>query len=264
MILLLSDVHGRYAVVNEQIAHAEARAGRAVDEVVVLGDFGFLEPDLRRFFRDLGGRFARPVSALEGNHEDFERLPRMAETYRDVVTHLLRGSVRTIDGRRCLCLGGAAYMDAHTTPRGAVVEAADIATCLAHPPRSADLILSHDSPRALGIANAPGFEHYGPPGIEEGGRLVEHFRPPLWFFGHHHRWIEGRLGGTRCIGLPQSWRGYALLDADGRVECVDREIPVPSPVRGTQAFRARVVRLLRGRGRDQGGPNGSRCGRPAS
>lgn len=216
MILFLSDVHCRYGVVNAQIAHAEARTGRPFDAVVVLGDFGFFEPDLRRFFRRQ--RFHRPVFVIEGNHEDFDRLPQLAATYRDAFTYLPRASLHTIGGHRCLALGGAAYMDAGTTPRRAVVSAADIDACLALPPRSASLILTHDCPRGIGVANAPGFEHYGPPGIEGGDRLVEHFAPDLWLFGHHHRWIEGRLGATRCVGLPQSWMGYAMLDDEGRLE----------------------------------------------
>ena len=129
MILFLSDVHCRYGVVNAQIAHAEARTGRPLEAVVVLGDFGFFEPDLRRFFRRQ--RFHRPVFVVEGNHEDFDRLPRLAETYRGAFTHLPRATLHTIGGHRCLALGGAAYMDAHTTPRGAVVGAADIEACLA-------------------------------------------------------------------------------------------------------------------------------------
>ncbi len=224
MILFLSDVHCRYGIVNVQIAHAEARAGRSVDAVVVLGDFGLFDPDLRRFFRRRGGRFARPVSVIEGNHEDFDHLPRIVWDYRDVFTYLPRASLASIGGWRCLALGGAAYMDAHSTPRGSTLGGRDVDACLAHPPRSADLILSHDCPRGIGVDNAPGFEHYGPPGFAGGDRIVGHFSPSLWLFGHHHRWIEGCLGTTRCVGLPQSWMGYAVLDDERRLETVDHAI----------------------------------------
>ncbi len=239
MILFLSDVHCRYGVVNLQIAAAEARQGRPVDAVVVLGDFGLFEPDLRSFFRRRRERFTRPVFMIEGNHEDFDRLPRLAADYRDVFTHLVRGSLHTLDGHRCLCLGGAAYMDAHTTPRASLLTPADVEGCLRHAPRTADLILSHDCPRGIGVTSAPGFEHYGLPGFVGGDRLVAHFAPRLWIFGHHHRWIEGSLGATRCVGLPQSWEGYALLGGDGRLETVTHSVRVPP-----SGFAARLARRM--------------------
>ncbi len=240
MILFLSDVHCRYEFVNAQLAHAEQRQEQPVAAVVVLGDFGLFEPNLKRFFRRRGERFARPVFVIEGNHEDFARLPQLAAAYRDVFTHLPRGSVETLDGHRCLCLGGAAYMDAHTTPRGATLEPADIEACLRYPPGAVDLILTHDCPRGIGVTNAPGFEHYGPPGFAGGDRLAARFAPRFWFFGHHHRWIEHTLGATRCVGLPQSWRGYALLDTDGRLTTVRHFVHIPRTCLMLRVWRSLV------------------------
>ncbi len=238
MLLILSDVHGRFEVVNEQIADAEDRVGSALAGVVVLGDFGLIEPHLRRFFRKRSERFARPLAFVDGNHEDFDHFEALVDGYADVFTHWPRGSVQDLDGHRFLCLGGAAYMDAFMTPERAVVRVRDIERCLSHPAGAVSAVLSHDCPAGIGVENTPGFEHYGPPGFPGGDRLVEHFHPGLWLFGHHHRWFETALGGTRYVGLPQSWDGYVLLDRDGTLSRVQNCLRVTTP--STQGLLGRL------------------------
>lgn len=233
MLLILSDVHGRFEVVNDQIADAEAQCGAALAGVIVLGDFGLVEPHLRRFFRQRRQRFARPLAFVDGNHEDFDHFEALVAAYADVFTHWARGSVQALDGHRFVCLGGAAYMDAFTTPERAVVKPRDIERCLAHPADAATAVLSHDCPAGIGVENTPGFEHYGTPGFAGGQRLVEHFHPGLWLFGHHHRWFDTVLGETHYVGLPQSWDGYVLLDRDCTLRLVRHSLPVtPGPHRG--------------------------------
>jgi predicted phosphodiesterase len=229
MILLLSDVHCLYEVVNQQIAHAEATTGRPVDAAIILGDVGLFEPQLGRFFRRAGERFTRPTYFIEGNHEDHDHLAALASAYGHILEHLPRSSVRVIDGHRFLCLGGAGYMDAHTTPWSAVITATDIEACLAHPHGAIDAILSHDCPQGIGVPNRPGFEHYGPPGFEGSSSLLAHFAPRFWFFGHHHRWHDYTIGGTRFAGLAQSWKGYGLLDHDGTLRVVQHSVPIATP-----------------------------------
>jgi hypothetical protein len=115
------------------------------------------------------------------------------------------------------------------TPERAVVKPRDIERCLRHPPHAVDVVLSHDCPRGIGVANTPGFDHYGLPGFEGGDRIARHFRPVYWLFGHHHRCIEVDKDGTRYLGLPQSWMGYAVLTGDGQVELVENSVCASSP-----------------------------------
>jgi predicted phosphodiesterase len=229
MILLLTDVHCLYHVVNAQITHAEAQAGKPVAAVVLLGDVGLFEPQLGHFFRRDGARFLRPTYFIEGNHEDHDRLAALATAYRQMLVYLPRSSVHCLDGCRLLCLGGTGYMDAHTTPRAAVITPADIAACLAHPRAAVEVIISHDCPQGIGVPNSPGFEHYGPPGFEGSASLRAHFAPRLWVFGHHHKWYDHSVGGTRFVGLAQSWKGYGLLDCDGRLEVVRHRVLLDTP-----------------------------------
>jgi hypothetical protein len=229
-ILLLSDVHARFHVVEAQLAHALHDLACPVARIVVLGDFGMFAPDLHAFFRRQGRRFARPVSFIEGNHEDFGALAGLVRDYADVVTYLPRASLQLLGAWRALCLGGARYMDAWSTPPGCEIRDVDLAACLAHDPGSVDLVLTHDCPTGIGVGNTAGLEHYGPPGVAGLAELAAGLRPRWWFFGHHHRWHEAERDGTLYVGLPESWIGYALLSPGGKVRRVEHEVPLaPRP-----------------------------------
>ncbi len=228
MILFISDLQGRFEVVNAQIDHAEQRSGRCVEAVLLSGDLGLFEPQLSRFFHKRGERFRRPFFFIEGNHEEFGSLDAHVRRYADVMTHLPRATIRTIAGRRLLALGGASYMDSHNTPEPSLVRPEDIERCLRHPPSAADIVLTHDCPSGIGVSSSPLFRHLGPPGFAGSRQLLSHFRPSIWVFGHHHRWFEKTMDGTRFYGLPEAWRGYALLHNDDCFECVANEISPPS------------------------------------
>lgn len=237
--LIISDIHTNYDVINAQIRHAEETCGQTILQVVALGDFGFFGDQLHDYFRSRNNRFLRPVACIEGNHEDHGALPDLADRYADVVSYLPRATVHQLGSWRGICLGGARYMDAWSTPRGCEITAADVDACLAHDPNAVDLVLSHDCPAGIGVPNTPGLEHYGTPGVPQMIRLAEHFRPRWWFFGHHHRWFDRSWEGTRYIGLPQSWFGYVLLDADGEIVMVRHEVPVGSRSRWKRWFGLR-------------------------
>lgn len=225
MILFISDVQGRFDVVNAQIDHAEQRVGRAVDAVLVPGDVGLYEPHLSRFFRKRGQRFHRPLFYVEGNHEDFDAFDVYVRRYADVMTHLPRATIHAIGGRKVLGLGGVSYMDASNTPRESLVQPCDIERCLCHPPGSADVVMTHDCPSGIGVTSSPTFRHLGPPGFPGSQQMLEHLRPAIWVFGHHHRWFETSINGTRFYGLTEAWRGYGVLHDDGEFEYVRHEIP---------------------------------------
>lgn len=226
-ILLVSDIHAHYHVVDDQIAHAQDALGVQVRQVLVLGDFGLFAPNLHDYFRRDGRRFARPVSFIEGNHEDFRDFERLVRDYADVVTYLPRGSRHEFGGRRWLCIGGARYMDAWSTPPGCEIRDGDVAACLGHEPGSIDLVVSHDCPTGIGVVNQSEFEHLGPPGVAGLAQVAAHLQPRYWFFGHHHRWHESEYDGTRYVGLPRSWEGYVLVDAAGEIARVEHAVALP-------------------------------------
>ena len=227
-ILIISDVHTRYDVINRQIAHAEELTGEQMAQVFVLGDFGFFQDEMHAWFRRAGHRFERRVRCVEGNHEDHADLENLTRRYADVVTHMPRGAMAHLGRWRALCLGGTHYMDAGSTPRGSEISRRDIDACLAYSPEDVDIVLTHDCPAHVGVPNTPGLEHYGPTGVPEMVELAEYYRPRWWFFGHHHRWFEKSLAGTQYLGLPQSWCGYVLLGADSDPRRVENRVDVDS------------------------------------
>ncbi len=224
-ILFISDVHTHYKVINEQIVHAQSN-GHNLSRVVVLGDFGFFGSPLHDFFRRKGNLFFRPVSFIDGNHEDHGSLQDLAHQYSDVVEYLPRSSILQCGSLSGLCLGGVQYMDAGSTPMGCEVTPANIEACLARDAGSVDFILSHDCPADIGMPSTPGMEFYGTPGVPAFSELSDFFKPRLWIFGHHHQWFDEQLKETRYIGLPESWVGYVLMNSEGEIQMVKHQVEI--------------------------------------
>lgn len=224
MILISGDVHSQYHVINEQIRFAEEKTGRELDAVIVLGDFGAYKESLKRFFSSQNGQFLRKLYFIDGNHEEFACLEDLVKKYSCHLNYLPRGQVTEIAQRRFLSLGGASYMDALNSPPGSEIKDADIAKCLTHKSDEVDFVLTHDCPAGIGVPNAPGFEFYGAPGFARGDELIDHFKPKKWFFGHHHRWFTRKIGNSEFYGLPESWKGFGLLDEQGNYETVEHQV----------------------------------------
>ncbi|MCP4291117.1 MAG: hypothetical protein GY780_04715 [bacterium] len=219
-VLIISDLHSEYQVLNQQILHAEQKCGCIVSQVFVLGDFGIFADELKNFFRRDENRFLRPVSFIEGNHEDHGEFSKLINNYDDVFQYIARGTLHRLGHWSALCLGGARYMDAATTPRGSEITEEDLDLCLSYPAKDVDLILTHDCPTTIGVEGAVGMEHYGIPGEPRLDVLETVLQPRWWFFGHHHRWFDFQKNETRFVGLPESWRGFVLLYDSAHVELV--------------------------------------------
>jgi Icc-related predicted phosphoesterase len=229
MILLISDVHGFFGVINDQITHAEHTFGKRVDRVVVLGDFGLFATKLERFFQRERRAFLRPVQFLDGNHEEFDRFTELLTIYEQHLAHLPRGTVHRLRDHSCLCLGGSSFIDVINTPEPAEIKDHEIDRCLLFKPGEVEIVLTHDSPRGIGVPHSTGWDIHRPVGFPRSRELLEHFSPRLWVFGHHHQWFDRMHAGTRFLGLPISWEGYAILEDDFHLEVVrNRVVPEQS------------------------------------
>ncbi len=215
--LIISDLHTNYKVINTQIRHAQETCNTPVSQVMILGDLGLFEDELKRFFRHQNNRFLRPVFFIEGNHEDYSALPELILKYMDVMTHLPRGSVHQFGPWSGLSIGGASYMDSVSTPPGSAITEQDIELCRSHHAGSVDLIFSHDCPSDLGVPGASGLKQFHSTGSPHLKKLTKEFHPQWWFFGHHHQWFDLDKDGIHFIGLPQSWEGFVLLRPDGDI-----------------------------------------------
>lgn len=63
-----------------------------------------------------------------------------------------------------------------------------------------DILLTHEAP--AGFIMREGID-LGRPEIRD---LIERTQPRFAFFGHHHRYIEGKVGDTTVVGLASSQR----------------------------------------------------------
>jgi len=224
MILIVSDTHCYYDIVNQQIEYAENVLGHSISCVIHLGDFGIYKAQLRDYFKKKKKRFLRPLYCIDGNHEDFKSLHKLVNKYKDYFTYLPRASVHTIEGYRFLALGGAAYMDAMITERGSVITNQQINECLAVAKEDVDIIITHDCPVGIGVPSSPGLEHFGDTGFPRSEELVTHFKPKMWLFGHHHKWFHTNDSHTAYYGVSGIWKGFGLLDDNYNLSMVSNKV----------------------------------------
>jgi predicted phosphodiesterase len=243
MILVVSDTHCYYDIVNKQIEYAENVLGHSISSVIHLGDFGIYKAQLNDYFNKRNKRFLRPLFFIDGNHEDFRSLDNLVHKYKDCFTHLPRSSVHTIDGYRFLALGGAAYMDAMITRRGAVITDQQINNCLAIPRNDVDIIITHDCPAGLSVPNTPGMEHFGDIGFPRSDELANHFKPKLWLFGHHHKWFGSEDDHTSYYGVIGVWEGFGLLDDNYNFTMVSHKVEwEKTPLIDKILIKLRIIR----------------------
>lgn len=223
-VALLGDIHDDLALLAQRVAEAAAAGAGALIQV---GDLGFSEALLGA--GRPWPRFAIPVLAICGNHEDhaFLHWARRSGLATAWAAHGLcyqaRGTVARLGGRTVVFLGGALHVDRPQVRKdGNVITddevAATLAACAAHPP---DLIVTHSCPSGIGIGmrgdpalalgvvqhvHAAGFDSgpmddCGEPALR---RLWEGLprRPAIWAFGHFH--VSGRttIDRTTFIVLP--------------------------------------------------------------
>ncbi len=243
MILVVSDTHCYYDIVNKQIEHAENVLGHCISSVIHLGDFGIYKTNLHEYFRKQKCAFSRKLYVIDGNHEDFSILESIVAKYQSCFTYLPRCTTHAIDGYTFLALGGTAYMDAMITQRGAVITNAQIDKCLTIPPDQVQIILTHDCPVGIGVPNTQGLGFFGATGFPRSDELAAHFRPRLWLFGHHHKFFAHHDGTTGYYGLCGAWQGYGLLDADFRFTMIEHEVPWPPvPLMERILMKLRLIR----------------------
>ena len=224
MILVVTDTHCYFDIINKQIDYAEDSLGIPISSVIHLGDFGIYKQQLYDFFIRKSKRFRRPLYFIDGNHEDFNSIEKLVIKYKDFFTYLPRTKVNTIEGYRFLSLGGTGYMDSMATQRGAIITDKQINDCLSIPREDVDIILTHDCPTGIGVPNTPGLEYYGETGFKRSSELADHFKPKLWLFGHHHKWFTFQKDHTSYYGLGGVWRGFGLLDSGYQFRIVEHKI----------------------------------------
>lgn len=112
MILLLSDIHGDYFILQDAINKAHQVSATCI---IQLGDFGLFDKDNGKDFHRVCQSANIPVYFIEGNHDDCSRwtaLTEVTKIWDDAnLFYIPRGTVMEIDGRTLAFMGGAWSID---------------------------------------------------------------------------------------------------------------------------------------------------------
>jgi len=241
-VLVVGDIHGllpQFAAWLER-AHEKHR----IDAAIQVGDFGFFRKQFRELF-ELDVRFAVPVHAIDGNHEDHHWLEqqlrdgRVAQWREELnLIYQPRGSLAQFGATTVGFLGGALHVDqpqqvhrASQTSNYIMRHQQEGAVELFNRVRPA-LLVTHSCPAGIGIGlqGNPEMAHGvathvvgagfdpGPPedcGDTELTRLwtALEYRPRAWVFGHFHVVHATRVEDTQfaCPGAISRRGGIETL-----------------------------------------------------
>lgn len=70
-----------------------------------------------------------------------------------------------------------------------------------------DIFLVHEAPSGIGLV-----KREKDVGIDVVREIVENIKPKMVFFGHHHEFLEAKIGRTKVYGLGYARDGYFILD----------------------------------------------------
>jgi Icc-related predicted phosphoesterase len=165
--------------------------------------------------------FPAPLYWIKGNNENFDAIER--KTLPPNYFHLPNGQLTTIGGLRVVGLGGtfaptmyelrASELPHPTKSTAKAPEAADrrrhfvreeVEAC--RQVRDVDIFLSHEAPRPFRVVR----------GIDAGktpiNEVLSALKPRLHLFGHHHKFTEAMVSGTRSLCLDLVSKSYLLID----------------------------------------------------
>lgn len=110
MIILLSDIHGDYRVLQMAIDYAIEKNATAIIQV---GDFGLMPENEQKFYQVC--QTTIPIYFVDGNHDDctrWQNYDSVGKVFGNAnLYYVPRGSVLELDGRTIAFMGGAASID---------------------------------------------------------------------------------------------------------------------------------------------------------
>lgn len=211
-ILIVGDVHGEWGELNKLINRHRP------DIVLSCGDFGYW-PNWKgsRYYSTPLRNGDVPIHFCDGNHEDHESLRQVGVDGRipdmENVFYHRRGSTLALpDGRIVLFMGGAHSIDKeYRTPgRDWFPEETIKQTDLdALPDCEIDIVISHTCPsELLPYMLETDARKTNDPSNAALSIVLAKYRPDLWYFGHWHTALMGRIGKTE-------WRVLNMAEETG-------------------------------------------------
>jgi len=202
-ILITGDIHGSFGRLNDLINKKKP------DMVICCGDFGYW-PNVS-WGEPLSNIKLQTASKLlwcDGNHEDHWALRyRTTDELAPDIFYMPRGSTYKLpDGRTILFMGGAHSIDYMRRKRGIdwfpeeTISESDLMNL---PDCKVDIFITHTCPEELvpDLLKIDWRKKHDPSNRAL-SELWKIYKPKLWFFGHWHHYLEGKMMGTNwyCLG----------------------------------------------------------------
>lgn len=231
-IVVAGDVHGAISDFYGKLLVFQESIGKPIDAVFQVGDLQVYSDeshvdkavarhggagDFPEWFRDQR-RVPILTFAILGNHDDASLFCRYAGKEIVPSLHLLsQGEVASIniDGQfvRIGALGGnysPKYFQTNPVnlPSGKLKHYTETHINSLIEKMPFDILLTHEAP--TGFINRDGTD-LGRPEIRD---LIEQANPQFAFFGHHHRYVEGKIKDTIVVGLAsaQNEGGFYVME----------------------------------------------------
>jgi Icc-related predicted phosphoesterase len=213
-ILIVGDLHGDWGKLNQLLTKKNP------DIVFQCGDFGWwpkmevIKPVLygrqNTWILDGIKRHGSQIFWCDGNHEEHLLLKQDGKIHKmyQGVNHCSRGSIVTLpDGRVVMFAGGADSIDKNQRMLGhdwwpeENITNGQLDIMLSHD--RVDIVISHTCPVSFKIKGSEGKSI--DPNRHALERVMEKHKPSLWYFGHWHYHMEGKVGDTRwiCLDYPK-------------------------------------------------------------
>ena len=213
MIAIVGDIHGRFGDLNQLI-----NSHPSINLILQCGDFGFW-PRVPKSVWDQPEIKNKKVIVMwaPGNHEDWEAIKLLKDNeIQPNIFYMERGSITELpDKRKVLFIGGALSIDRdNRIQRSAefgwfeeeTISQRDIEEL---PDENIDIVISHTGPTNFKVFDY--HEEYSYP--KDPSRLaldyvLEKYKPSLWYFGHMHKFQQGKDEKTGCHWTCLSAPGF--------------------------------------------------------
>lgn len=150
-------------------------------------------------------KYDSPRYFIDGNHDNFSKLNPDALIPYEIkgnLWYIPRGYIKD----NILFIGGGDSIDRNQRIEGYEwypeerLTYAQMVRALSHNVK-VEIVVTHECPR---MALEAMYSHVMNTGVSKDlNAIVEHYRPSLWFFGHHHKHYDFMLGDCRFVGLEE-------------------------------------------------------------
>ena len=206
-ILIAGDVHGSFSILNAAVAEHSPLM------VLQCGDFGYWPEDMNLPYNGFknASNAQVPVHFCDGNHENHSALETMVKYgyaphyVGPGVVYQERGSTLTLpDDRVVLFAGGADSVDkdvrtkGHDWFPGELLTEKDFAK---FPDVQVDIVISHAAPTSAVLPPPLREDRFHDPSRAVLQKVLERYKPSLWFGAHYHIPFAHRLGNCEFCSL---------------------------------------------------------------